>query len=66
MNNVWLGMMNATSDVIHAGTFTNLEGPRSSLKTSFLSPNLQPHVKPFIPKSNLKLESPNPRAGHKK
>jgi hypothetical protein len=31
MNNVWLGMMNAKSDVINAGTFTDLEGPLCSL-----------------------------------
>ncbi len=30
MNNVWLRMMNATSDVIDAGTFTYLEGPLCS------------------------------------
>jgi hypothetical protein len=31
MNNAWLGIMNATSDVINAGTFTDLEGPLCSL-----------------------------------
>ncbi len=31
MNNVWLGIMNATSDVFNAGTFTDLEGPLCSL-----------------------------------
>ncbi len=31
MNNVWLGMMNATSDVFNAGTFTDLEGALFSL-----------------------------------
>jgi hypothetical protein len=45
MNNVGLGIMNATSDVFNAGTFTDLEGPYCSLMPFRTAPTLSSKLK---------------------